>query len=207
MNDMGNVRLLIGLVIRCNHKICEYSCCIFLGSVHSCSLTCTHSCTFMYMSTGRFLHSPGHNWICKSVRSRQYCLADTIASDMGTCQGVTQLWKFSVKCAIYFLCVRLGCLYWQTCVRYNYITIINYYITDRLCLSHSRLDSRESSVNVKWAIFGPVPWQSAAEANVSNWHACPTKTWKTRAEWSFANENTELFHFNWRILENCTFIR
>ena len=31
--------------------------------------------------TGRFLHSPGHDCICKSVRSGQYCMVDTIASD------------------------------------------------------------------------------------------------------------------------------
>ena len=35
------------------------------------------------MSTGRFLHSPGHDCICKSVRSGQYCMADTIAPDTG----------------------------------------------------------------------------------------------------------------------------
>ena len=38
-----------------------------------------HTCTVMYMSTGRFLHSPGHDCICKSVRSGQYCMVDTIA--------------------------------------------------------------------------------------------------------------------------------
>ena len=38
--------------IRCNYKIREYSC-----------------CTYMYMSAGRFLHSPGHICICKSVGS------------------------------------------------------------------------------------------------------------------------------------------
>ena len=80
MNDMGNVR---PLGIRCNHKIREYSCCIYVGSVHARSLTRAHTCTVMYMSAGRFLHSPGHDCICKSVRSGQYCMADTIASDTG----------------------------------------------------------------------------------------------------------------------------
>ena len=86
MNDMGNVR---PLGIRCNHKIREYSCCIYVGSVHARSLTRAHTCTVMYMSAGRFLHSPGHDCICKSVRSGQYCMADTIASDTGIsqCQG------------------------------------------------------------------------------------------------------------------------
>ena len=50
----------------------------------ACTLAYAH--TYMYshvMSTGRFLHSPGHDCICKSVRSGQYCMADTIASDRG----------------------------------------------------------------------------------------------------------------------------
>ena len=77
MNDMGNVR---PLGIRCNHKIREYSCCIRRFS--ACTIaTHAHTCTVMYMSTGRFLHSPGHDCIRESVRSGQYCMADTIASD------------------------------------------------------------------------------------------------------------------------------
>ena len=42
-----------------------------------------HTCTVMYMSAGRFLHNPGHDCICKSVGSGQYCMADIIASDNG----------------------------------------------------------------------------------------------------------------------------
>ena len=41
----------------------------------------TRAC--MYLSTRRLLQSPGHDCICKSVRSGQYCMADTIASDTG----------------------------------------------------------------------------------------------------------------------------
>ena len=74
MNDMGNVR---PLGIRCNHKIHEYSCCIDLGSVHARFLARAHT------STGRFLHNPGHECICKSVRSGQNCMVVTIASDTG----------------------------------------------------------------------------------------------------------------------------
>ena len=50
----------------------------------ACTLAYTH--TYMYSrctSTGPFLHSPGHDCIRKSVRSVQYCMADTIASDTG----------------------------------------------------------------------------------------------------------------------------
>ena len=71
MNDMGNVW---PLVIRCNHKIREHSCCIYVGSVHACVQSCTCPRTV-------FLCSPGHDCICKSVRSGQYLMADTIASD------------------------------------------------------------------------------------------------------------------------------
>ena len=53
-----------------------------------CLYTRAHTCTVTYMSAGRFLHSPGHDCICKSVRSGHYCMADTIASDTG-------LWRYS----------------------------------------------------------------------------------------------------------------
>ena len=43
--------------------------CIYVGSVHARSLTRAHTCTVMYMSAGRFLHSPG-----------QYCMTDTVVS-------------------------------------------------------------------------------------------------------------------------------
>ena len=45
---------------------------MFAGSVHAHLLTQAHTRTIMYMSTERFLHSPGHDCICKSVRSGQY---------------------------------------------------------------------------------------------------------------------------------------
>ena len=60
----------------------------YVGSVHARSLTRAHTCTVMYMSTGRFLYSPVHDCICKSAQSVQYCMADTIASDTG--RGVHQ---------------------------------------------------------------------------------------------------------------------
>ncbi len=61
-----------------------------------------------------------------------------------------------------------------------------------VCCSRSWLDPGRSSVLVKWAIFGPMSWQSAAEANVSIWHACPTKTisMENRSKW-----NTDRFKF------------
>ena len=67
MNDMGNVR----------------------------SFMLAYARTYMYMSAGRFLHSPGHDRMCKSVRSGQYCMADTIASDTGhTCRlWVSRMFK------------------------------------------------------------------------------------------------------------------
>ena len=54
----------------------------FLQAMHA-RMVRTYACTVMYMSTGRFLHSSGHDFICKSVRSGQYCMPDTIASDNG----------------------------------------------------------------------------------------------------------------------------
>ena len=89
MNDMWNVR---PSDIRCNHNT-------WIIIHHARSLTRAHiqSCTVMYMSTGRFLHSPGHDCIFKSVRSGQYCMADTIASDTGTWYIVDGIMRKSYK--------------------------------------------------------------------------------------------------------------
>ena len=91
MNDLGNVR---PLGIRCNHKTSEYSCCIYVGSVHACSLTRAHNVQSCTCPPGRFLHSPGHDCICESVRSGQYCMADTIASDTVPRNSVLELTSF-----------------------------------------------------------------------------------------------------------------
>ena len=42
------------------------------------------------MPPGRFLHSSGHDCMCKSVRSGQYCMADTNESDTGMPQVGSQ---------------------------------------------------------------------------------------------------------------------
>ena len=61
-----------------------------------CLYTRAHTCTVTYMSAGRFLHSPGHDCIiCKSLRSGQYCMADTIASATGpSTLGITFVYTF-----------------------------------------------------------------------------------------------------------------
>lgn len=65
-------------------KIREYSCCMYVGSVHARSLTGAHTCsTVMYISAERFLHSPGKDCMCKSIQSGQYCMANTNASVTG----------------------------------------------------------------------------------------------------------------------------
>ena len=82
MNDKGNVR---SLGIRCNHKIREYSCYI-IRRFSACKLA--HARTFI--SAGRLLHSIGHDCICKvSGADREYCMADTIASDTGIWRQAT----------------------------------------------------------------------------------------------------------------------
>ena len=85
MIDMGNVQ---PLGIRCNHKtkyvnIHAAYIHVRIGSVHARSLTRAHTLHVQSCTCPRFLHSPGHDCICISVRSGQYCMADTIASDTG----------------------------------------------------------------------------------------------------------------------------
>ena len=71
----------VHVIMTWEHKTREYS---SYTSVHARSLTRAHTCsTVMYLSAGRFLHSPGHDCICKRVRSGQCCMAHTIASDTG----------------------------------------------------------------------------------------------------------------------------
>ena len=58
-------------------------CMLHLRRFSACTLAYSCTCTVMFISAGWFLQRPGHDCICKSVRSGQYCMADTIASDTG----------------------------------------------------------------------------------------------------------------------------
>ena len=81
MNDMGNVWLLgIPAIIKHVNIHAAYYTQVQCMPARLRAHIHVQSCI---MSTGLFLHRPGHNCICKSVRSGQYCMADTIASDSG----------------------------------------------------------------------------------------------------------------------------
>ena len=71
-------RVFAAIIIR------EYSCSVIIRRFMACTLAYARTYMYSHVHIHRtVLHSPGHNSICKSVRSGQYCTADTIASDTG----------------------------------------------------------------------------------------------------------------------------